>query len=238
MPENEMTHPSRILPFNAQLKAKPLKTRDDVQRALVDILTPAMNLCLGSRRLARFHMSDSCALYNTDRNQIEGFSRLLRGLGPLFIDPANIKRYPNWWRYITDSLTHAVDPTDPDYWGSNLTDYDQLFVEMGAVVAFLHETREAYWANLTPAQQRNMFACTSSTPPAPSTLPKVPSALPTTGRASTTLPSPPAQPIAQTRRLLTSLKIRNSSRSRLTLRFTLSPTTHGWKSSNHLTHCW
>lgn len=93
MPENEMTHPSRILPFNAQLKAKPLKTRDDVQQALVDILTPAMNLCLGSRRLTRFHMSDSGVLYNTDRNQIEGFTRLLWGLGPLFTSPANIERH-------------------------------------------------------------------------------------------------------------------------------------------------
>lgn len=149
------THP--IQPFNAQLKNNPLITRDDLTRALVGILTPAMNRCLTCSRFARFFMSDSGALYNIERNQIEGFTRLLWGLGPLFANKTNIERYPTWWNYVTTSLLHGVDPTDPDYFGSALTDYDQLFVEMGAIAAFLYETRDSFWCTLTPTQQHNMF---------------------------------------------------------------------------------
>lgn len=149
------THP--IQPFNAQLKNNPLMTRDYLTRALVDILTPAMNRCLTCGRFARFCMSDSGALYNIERNQIESFTRLLWGLGPLFANKTNIERYPTWWNYVTTSLLHDVDPTDPDYFGSALTDYDQLFVEMGAIVAFLYETWDSFWCTLTPTQQHNMF---------------------------------------------------------------------------------
>ncbi len=147
-----------IRPFNAQLKDNPLRSRREVTQALVDILEPPMHLCLSSGRFGRLHMSDSAAVYTEDRNQIEGFCRLLWGLGPLFSDPRNIDLYPQWWLYATTSLTKAADPDDPDYWGGDLVDYDQLFVEMGAVIAFLYETKSEYWDKLPKKAQDNMLA--------------------------------------------------------------------------------
>lgn len=146
-----------IKPFNAQLKDNPLRSKHEVTQALVQILEPPLHLCLTSGRYGRLHMSDSAAVYSQDRNEIEGFYRLLWGLGPLFADSRNIDLYPDWWLYATTSLTHAVDPNDPDYWGGDLGDYDQLFVEMGAVIAFLYQTKKEYWDKLLHSVQDNMF---------------------------------------------------------------------------------
>lgn len=147
-----------VQPFNAQLKNNPLRSKKDVTAALVQILEPPMRLCLSSGRFGRLHMSDSAAVYTEDRNQIEGFCRLLWGLGPLFSDSKNIDLYPDWWLYATTSLTKAADPSDRDYWGGKLVDYDQLFVEMGAVIAFLYETKAEYWDKLDTKDQDNILA--------------------------------------------------------------------------------
>jgi hypothetical protein len=148
---------SPIRPFNAQLADNPLRTRADLQRAVEQILDPVMRLCLASGRYGRLHLSNSAALYDDDRAQIEGFCRLLWGLGPLMTDSTERARHPQWWAYVTDSFVHCTNPDDPDYWGGGLTDYDQIFVEMGAIAAFLYESKTTFWDQLSASDQQHIL---------------------------------------------------------------------------------
>ena len=129
-----------IAPFNAQVAKNPLRTKAQCEQALIDLLTPGMELMIKNGRYGRFRMSDSGAVYSQDRTSSEGFARLLWGLGPLFHNRDNIRRFGHWWQFTCESLLNCTDPMHPDYWGGELTDYDQLFVEMGAITAFLYET--------------------------------------------------------------------------------------------------
>ncbi|KAB8287185.1 hypothetical protein DSM100688_1760 [Bifidobacterium ramosum] len=146
-----------VAPFNAQVARNPLRTKAQCEQALIDLLTPGMELMIKNGRYGRFRMSDSGAVYSQDRTSSEGFARLLWGLGPLFHNRDNIRRFGHWWQFTCESLINCTDPTHPDYWGGELTDYDQLFVEMGAITAFLYETKSEFWDHLTTKQQNNIF---------------------------------------------------------------------------------
>lgn len=144
-------------PFNENVATNPLRTKADCVEALVDILAPAMRLVESGGRYGRFRMSDSGAVYSQDRTSIEGFCRLLWGLGPLFANRSNISRFPRWWQLSCAGIVHGTTPDDPDFWGNPLDDYDQLFVEMGAITAFLFETRQDFWDHLSDVQQDNIL---------------------------------------------------------------------------------
>lgn len=146
-----------IEPFNAQVARNPLRTKAQCEHALVELLTPAVQLAMRGGRYGRFRMSDSGAVYSQDRTSIEGFARLLWGLGPLFHNRSNIRRFGQWWQWTTESLVNCTDPSHPDYWGGDLTDYDQIFVEMGAISAFLYETKTEFWDHITDEQQQNIL---------------------------------------------------------------------------------
>lgn len=143
--------------FNAQIACNPLRTKAQCEQALIELLIPAMDLAMSGSRYGRFRMSDSGAVYSQDRTSIEGFARLLWGLGPLFHSKHNIQRFGQWWQWTTESLVLCTDPEHPDYWGGDLGDYDQLFVEMGAICAFLYETKTEFWDHLPSKSQRNML---------------------------------------------------------------------------------
>lgn len=144
--------------FNAQLPQNPLRSRQDSLAALLGLLTPAMRVMLAENRPGRFKLSHSGAVYTEDRTEIEGFMRLLWGLGPLFTDPDQITAHLDWWEFTTTSIVRCTDPASPDYWGQGpLTDYDQLFVEMGALTVFLFETQTAFWDHLAAADQQHIL---------------------------------------------------------------------------------
>ncbi|QEU48571.1 DUF2264 domain-containing protein [Schleiferilactobacillus harbinensis] len=144
--------------FNAQLTKNPLRSRQDALAALLDLLTPAMRVMLTEKRPGRFKLSHSGAVYTEDRTEIEGFMRLLWGLGPLFTDSEQITAHLDWWEFTTTSITTCTNPASPDFWGAPaLADYDQLFVEMGALTAFLFETQADFWDHLAAKDQTNIL---------------------------------------------------------------------------------
>lgn len=142
--------------FNEQIKENPLRSKADVKAALVDILTPAMEVLSQQKRKGRFRMSDSGAVYIQDKTEVEGFMRLLWGLGPFFSDPKRIYEKPDWYELTTQGIIAGTDPDSPDYWGGDLGDYDQVFVEMGALTAFLYETKATFWDNLSVPKQKTI----------------------------------------------------------------------------------
>jgi hypothetical protein len=142
--------------FNEQIKDNPLRSKADVKAALVDILTPAMEVLAQQKRKGRFRMSDSGAVYLQDKTEIEGFMRLLWGLGPFFSDRKRIYEHPDWYELVTEGIIAGTDPDSPDYWGGDLGDYDQVFVEMGALTAFFYETKETFWDTLSVPKQKTI----------------------------------------------------------------------------------
>lgn len=142
--------------FNEQIKDNPLRSKADVKAALVDILAPAMEVLAQQKRKGRFRMSDSGAVYLQDKTEVEGFMRLLWGLGPFFSDKKRVYERPDWYELVTQGILAGTDPDDPDYWGGDLGDYDQVFVEMGALTAFLYETKDYFWDNLTVKKQKTI----------------------------------------------------------------------------------
>ena len=139
--------------FNEQIKSNPLRTKADVHAALTDILAPAMEVLAKQERAGRFRISDSGAVYLQDKTEIEGFMRLLWGLGPFFSDHQRVIQHPQWFELTTQGILAGTNPASPDYWGGDLGDYDQLFVEMGALTAFLYETDGDFWQHLSSRQQ-------------------------------------------------------------------------------------
>lgn len=142
--------------FNEQIKDNPLRSKADVKAALTDILAPAMTVLAQQKQKGRFRMSDSGAVYIQEKTEIEGFMRLLWGLGPYFSDRERIYEHPDWYELTTEGILAGTDPDSPDYWGGELGDYDQLFVEMGALTAFLYETKSTFWDQMSTVQQKRI----------------------------------------------------------------------------------
>ncbi|WP_243674240.1 DUF2264 domain-containing protein [Lentilactobacillus kisonensis] len=94
--------------FNEQIKENPLRSKADVKAALVDILTPAMAVLSQQKRKGRFRMSDSGAVYIQDKTEVEGFMRLLWGLGPFFADKKRIYEQPQWYELTTQAFWPAL----------------------------------------------------------------------------------------------------------------------------------
>ncbi|KRM32473.1 hypothetical protein FC83_GL000338 [Agrilactobacillus composti DSM 18527 = JCM 14202] len=144
--------------FNAQIKDNPLRSKADVLASLLDFLRPAMKVLAQQERAGRFNISASGAVYIQDKTEIEGFMRLLWGLGPFFADHQRILAYPEWYELTIHGILAGTDPESKDYWGGELGDYDQMFVEMGALTAFLYETKADFWDHLSGVQQQQILA--------------------------------------------------------------------------------
>lgn len=142
--------------FNAQIKRNPLRTKVDVEAALMDILEPAMDVLRRQNEPGHLRISDSGAVYDEPRTEIEGFLRLTWALGPLFSDSRKIEQYKDYYELISQGILEGTNPDSKYYWGE-LVDYDQMFVEMGALSAYLTETKKDFWDHLDKKSQQNIY---------------------------------------------------------------------------------
>lgn len=117
-------------PFDLPIRRSPLRTRRDVEEALLRLLAPVESrftpgdagLCLGAFQ----------AHYGAAAAQMEGFSRMLWGLAPLWVH----RREDRWLPRFRRGLVHGCDPAHPAYWGE-VADCDQKIVEMAAIALTL-----------------------------------------------------------------------------------------------------
>ncbi len=126
-----------------------LKSREDVELALLHILSPCSKaLALSNTGLfisnASTHYSDRVGLF-------EGWSRLLWGVAPL-------RKGGGSWegeKQHFQGLINGPDPNHEHYWG-DCHDKDQRMVEMAAIAYTLILDRKDYWDNLTKEQKHNL----------------------------------------------------------------------------------
>lgn len=108
------------------LSQNPLRTRGDVERALLRLLEPIRGRFTAGN--AGLHLGDHTAHYGERSARMEAFSRMLWGLGPLWSQGGG----ESWLPLFREGLVNGTDPEHPAYWGDPF-DCDQKIVEMAAI---------------------------------------------------------------------------------------------------------
>lgn len=131
------------------LHNNPLTTRDDMVRAVKDMVAPLKRWY--SPGGARLQIGVSSAHYDIAAAELEGFSRPLWGLIPL---AAGGEEFPDLDIYL-NGIESGTDPKNPEYWGA-LKGTDQRMVEMAAFGLALLMIPDQIWSPLTRQTQQNL----------------------------------------------------------------------------------
>lgn len=142
-----MSTPPAPDPRANPLHGNPLRTRADVQQAVVDLVEPLVPWI--SPGGARVRLGSFAAAFPQRVAELEGYARPLWGIVPLVTGGG---AFAHWDRWV-EGLANGTDPDHPEYWGPCGPDIDQRMVEMAAIGAALTFTPEHLWDPLTGAQR-------------------------------------------------------------------------------------
>lgn len=126
----------------------PLKSREDVQRCLVELLSPLKDHAVPGG----YQLGDTAAHYSPRIALMEGWSRPLWGIGPLIAGGGN---YPDI-EVVLSILREGIDPDSPGYWG-DISGTDQRMVEMAAMGLCLIIARKTFWDSLNKKEQTQLY---------------------------------------------------------------------------------
>lgn len=135
-----------------EVQFNPLKTREDVERAAVQLIKPLLPLL--SPGFARLDLGNTGAVYPAAIAQMEGFARPLWAIVPMLMGNCEgVKPLFAAWR---QGIIHGVDKNHPEYWGQ-VQDYDQRLVEMAVFgMGLCLAPREMYF-DLPGDAQDNLY---------------------------------------------------------------------------------
>ncbi|MFW8643426.1 DUF2264 domain-containing protein [Rhizobium beringeri] len=108
------------------LFGNPLKTRDDLAKAVIDLFEPLLPYF--SKAAPVYALGAAGAIFDRAAADLEGFARPLWGIVPLV---AGGGVFPHWDLYRR-GLANGTNPAHPEYWG-DLADRNQRLVEAPAV---------------------------------------------------------------------------------------------------------
>jgi hypothetical protein len=131
------------------LAHNPLRTRTDLQAALLALVEPLLGRF--SPGGARVRLGHSGAHFVDAAAELEGFARPLWGLVPLAAGAAAWEHWPLYQQ----GLANGSDPAHPEYWGEP-TDGHQRLVEMAALGFGLALAPEQLWHPLSSAARANL----------------------------------------------------------------------------------
>ena len=137
-----------------------LNTRNDMALMLLDWIRPLKEHY--SEGGAQLIIGNTSAHYGENSIRMEGYSRVLWGLGPLFAGdnrdlPREAKQEIEMWKELTrKGLINGTDPDHEEYW-QNVWDFDQKMVEMAALVNAILLAPHVYWEPLTEVQKQNVY---------------------------------------------------------------------------------
>ncbi|WP_434713856.1 DUF2264 domain-containing protein (plasmid) [Rhizobium sp. YTUHZ045] len=133
------------------LSGNPLKTRDDLAKAIIDLFKPLLPYF--SEGGARVRLSATGAIFDRAAADLEGFARPLWGIVPLV---AGGGHFPHWNLYRR-GLANGTNPAHSEYWG-DLADRNQRLVELAAVGFALALVPEHIWEPLSDGEKRTVAA--------------------------------------------------------------------------------
>lgn len=137
-----------------------LKTRDDMAMLLLDWIRPLRKHYSGGG--AQLIIGNTSAHYGEGSIRMEGYSRVLWGLGPLFAGdneglPEGMRQEIEEWKELSRrGLINGTDPGHEEYW-QDVWDFDQKMVEMAAVVNAILLAPHVFWEPLTDSQRQNVY---------------------------------------------------------------------------------
>ena len=111
-----------------KLHDNPLKSRDDLARALENLIDPLFAHLSPSR--AQVQLKSTGAHYQESSIGLEGFARSLYGTVPYIL--GGFKLSGKYKDIIENGLQSGSDPENSDYWGHPFY-YRQNFIEMGSM---------------------------------------------------------------------------------------------------------
>jgi hypothetical protein len=132
------------------MAGNPLATKDDVRRAVTELVDPIVpHLSPGG---ARARLGSFGATFGQRVAELEGYARPLWGIVPLV---AGGGKFDHWDRWAA-GLANGVDPDGREYWGPCGAAIDQRMVEMAAIGFGLAFTPEHLWDPLTGLERDNV----------------------------------------------------------------------------------
>lgn len=143
-----------------QILVNSKRDRAALVKVLLDILRPLKRFY--SPGFAKLKVGETGAHYDDDRAQMEGFARVLWGVGPLLSVPndalseAYQAEIGEWEVLCRKGLIHGTDPDHEEYWGI-LTDYDQMMVEMAPIATAILLSPDKFWKPLSEQEKQNLY---------------------------------------------------------------------------------
>ncbi len=143
-----------------ELKSNPIRTREDVAGALLAMCRPLKDKF--SNGHAFLYLGDTGAHYGDKTARMEGYGRVLWGIGPLLSQntkdlPASMQQeIEEYYQIYKDGLIHGTDPAHEEYWGE-LQDYDQMMVEMAALVTAIVLNQDRLWNSFSDTVRTNLY---------------------------------------------------------------------------------
>ncbi|MDR2976231.1 MAG: DUF2264 domain-containing protein [Streptococcaceae bacterium] len=124
---------------------------DDIKGALEVLMNSVKPFY--TERKGHIKLGTSGTVYSEDTQQAEGYLRMLWALGPLWSQ----NEAPDLQKIYLEGIAAATDPENADYWG-DVTDYDQLLVEMASLSLTLMIAKDKIWNQLSAKEQENLAA--------------------------------------------------------------------------------
>lgn len=136
--------------YNKKLMENPLRSKKDLQEALLELLRPLEPFMETSRYGLKFDGGGT--VYDERTREVEAVLRPLWGLVPLLAGGGD---YCLWDTYL-DKIRKGTDPDNGSYWGE-IVDKDQRMVEMAAVATGLCLSKKRLWDALKEPEQDNLY---------------------------------------------------------------------------------
>ncbi len=145
--------------FCMEIMENTMKTRQDLVDVFLQICRPLKEHY--SRFGSMLYLGNTGVNYGEKPSRMEGFARVLWGLGPLLagdnstLPKATQTEIEDWLELYRTGLISGTDPKSPEYWG-DVVDYDQKMVEMAPIAVALSIAPDKLWEPLTTVQQTNI----------------------------------------------------------------------------------
>lgn len=146
---------------SSKLKENPFKTKQDTARALLDMVRPLKEFYSPGK--AYVYLGNTGAHYGSKTGGMEGFARILWGIGPLLSGKAEDysfqiqKEIEEWFLISKEGIINGTNPLHKEYWG-DLKDYDQMMVEMASLVTTISLNKEKLWNDLNENEKENIYS--------------------------------------------------------------------------------
>lgn len=138
-----------------------LTNRNDVASLFLDTIRPLKPFY--SEGHAFLHVGNTGVHYGEKSARMEGFARILWGLGPLWsADNSSLSKdlqeeIEEWCSLYRDGILHGTDPAHEEYW-ADIFDFDQKMVEVAAIVYSIALNPKLLWWDFKEEEQHQIYA--------------------------------------------------------------------------------